>query len=82
MALALSFHGRTAGTASALLGASQFLLGGLIPPMASLGGVGGPVMGITMTGAAVAALTTLMTLRRRRSPTATASMTTLNPYLN
>jgi MFS transporter, DHA1 family, multidrug resistance protein len=71
MALALMPHGRRAGTASALLGASQFLLGGLIPPVASLGGVGGPVMGITMTVAALAGLATMVTLRRRRSLTAT-----------
>jgi len=71
MALALTPHGRIAGAASALLGTSQFLLGGLVPPIASLGGVGGPVMGITMTVAALAALTTLLALRRRRSPSAT-----------
>lgn len=65
MALALTPHGRTAGTASALLGASQFFLGGLVPPAASLRGVDGPVMGLTMTAAAVAALITLLILRRR-----------------
>jgi len=68
MALALTPQARTAGTASALLGASQFLLGGLVPPLASLGGVDGPVMGVTMSMAALAALVTLLTLRRRRSP--------------
>lgn len=70
MALALMPHGRTAGTASALLGASQFLLGGLIPALASLGGVDGPVMGVTMSMAALAALATLLIVRRRRSPAA------------
>jgi MFS transporter, DHA1 family, multidrug resistance protein len=79
MALALTPHGMMAGTASALLGASQFLLGGLVPPVASLGGVGGPVMGVTMTVAALAALSTLMALRHRWSPATAARVTTLRP---
>jgi len=79
MALALTPHGMMAGTASALLGASQFLLGGLVPPVASLGGVGGPVMGVTMTVAALAGLSTLMALRHRWSPATAARVTTLRP---
>jgi DHA1 family bicyclomycin/chloramphenicol resistance-like MFS transporter len=72
MALALTPHGHAAGTAAALLGTSQFLLGGLVPPIVSVGGASGPVMGITMSVAALSALVTMLTLRRRRSPTTTA----------
>ena len=79
MAMALTPFGTMAGTAAALLGASQFLLGGLIPPIASLGGVGGPVMGVTMAVAALAALSTLMMLRRRRLRPPAARVITLRP---
>ena len=58
-ALALSPHGAVAGTAAALLGASQFLLGAAVPPLVSLLGTSGVVMGTTMVTAAALALATL-----------------------
>jgi DHA1 family bicyclomycin/chloramphenicol resistance-like MFS transporter len=39
-ALALSEHGTVAGTASALLGVTQFLIGGLAAPLVGIGGTG------------------------------------------
>lgn len=69
MALALTPYGHVAGTAAALLGTSQFLLGGLVPPIVSIGGASGPAMGVTMSVAALAALATLLSLRHGRSPT-------------
>lgn len=65
-ALALEPHREIAGTASALLGAANFVLGGLVPPLVSAGGTGGPVMGLTMTIAGAAALGTLVVATRRR----------------
>ncbi|HEY0448548.1 multidrug effflux MFS transporter [Actinophytocola sp.] len=54
-ALALSRHGEAAGTAAALLGATQFGLGALIAPLVGVLGNDGPAMAITMTaGSAVA----------------------------
>lgn len=63
VALAMTPHGEVAGAAAAMLGASQFLFGALVPPVVSLGGLGGPVMGLTMTGAASLALLTLVAMR-------------------
>jgi DHA1 family bicyclomycin/chloramphenicol resistance-like MFS transporter len=42
-ALALAEHGAVAGTASALLGVTQFLVGGLAAPLVGLGGTGSAV---------------------------------------
>jgi DHA1 family bicyclomycin/chloramphenicol resistance-like MFS transporter len=54
-ALALSRHGEAAGTAAALLGATQFGLGALIAPLVGVLGNDGPAMAVTMTaGAAIA----------------------------
>jgi MFS transporter, DHA1 family, multidrug resistance protein len=54
-ALALSRHGEAAGTAAALLGATQFGLGALIAPLVGVLGNDAPAMSITMTaGSAVA----------------------------
>ncbi|WP_121257701.1 multidrug effflux MFS transporter [Nocardioides ferulae] len=58
-ALALTPHGADAGSAAALLGASQFLLGAAVPPLVSVGGVSGGLMGATMAVAGVGALLTL-----------------------
>jgi MFS transporter, DHA1 family, multidrug resistance protein len=55
-ALALIPHGSVAGSASALLGTSQFLLGAAVPPLLSIGGTTGPAMGLAMGVAAVLAL--------------------------
>lgn len=64
-ALALEPHRELAGSASALLGASSFILGGLVPPLVSAGGTGGATMGATMfVAGAVALATVLMTSRR------------------
>ena len=59
-ALALAPHAGDAGAASALLGASQFLFGAMVPPLVSLGGVSGPLMGVTMAAAGAGALLTLV----------------------
>jgi len=63
-ALALQPHRALAGSASALLGSAGFILGGIIPPLVSSGGTGGPVMGLTMTVAGVVALATLLLVIR------------------
>jgi len=67
-ALALSRHGEAAGTAAALLGATQFGLGAAIAPLVGVLGNDGPAMAITMTaGAAVAWVALAATLRRDRA---------------
>jgi MFS transporter, DHA1 family, multidrug resistance protein len=48
-ALALTRHGEAAGTAAALLGATQFALGALIAPLVGVLGNDGPAMALTMT---------------------------------
>jgi MFS transporter, DHA1 family, multidrug resistance protein len=59
MALALSDHAAVAGTASALLGASQFLTSALVAPLVGAGGTQSAVpMGAIMTVFALAALAT------------------------
>lgn len=55
-ALALAPHGTAAGSASALLGTSQFMLGATVPPLISIGGTTGVAMGSAMALAAVVAL--------------------------
>lgn len=55
-ALALVPHGTVAGSASALLGTSQFLLGATVPPLLSINGTTGFAMGTAMAAAAVLAL--------------------------
>jgi DHA1 family bicyclomycin/chloramphenicol resistance-like MFS transporter len=55
-ALALVPHGGIAGSASALLGTCQFLLGATVPPLLSLHGTTGVAMVAAMTVAAVLAL--------------------------
>jgi len=59
IALALADHAAVAGTASALLGASQFLMGALVAPLVGAGGTSSAVpMAATMTIFALAALVT------------------------
>ncbi|MDF2146113.1 multidrug effflux MFS transporter [Knoellia sp. p5-6-4] len=63
-ALALTRHGEAAGTAAALLGASQFVIGGAAAPVIGALGSGSAVpmalvMATTATGAAVVAALTL-----------------------
>jgi DHA1 family bicyclomycin/chloramphenicol resistance-like MFS transporter len=55
-ALALVPHGGIAGSASALLGTSQFLLGATVPPLLSVNGTSGAAMAAAMAVAAVLAL--------------------------
>jgi MFS transporter, DHA1 family, multidrug resistance protein len=55
-ALALSAHGTAAGSASAWLGVSQFLMGAILPPLASIAGTSSVVMGATMAAASLTAL--------------------------
>ena len=56
-ALALAEHGRVAGTASALLGVTQFLVGGLAAPLVGLGGTGSAVpMAVVMLSLAAGAV--------------------------
>jgi DHA1 family bicyclomycin/chloramphenicol resistance-like MFS transporter len=57
-ALALAPHAADAGAAAALLGASQFLLGAAVPPLVSVDGASGPLMGITMMVTGLGALLT------------------------
>ncbi len=68
-ALALSRHGEAAGTAAALLGATQFALGALIAPLVGVLGNDGPAMAVTMTGGAAIAWLALgaTVLRNRRA---------------
>jgi MFS transporter, DHA1 family, multidrug resistance protein len=66
-ALALSRHGEAAGTAAALLGATQFGLGALIAPVVGVLGNDGPAMALTMTGGVLIAWVALTaTMVRQR----------------
>ncbi|WP_086843302.1 multidrug effflux MFS transporter [Amycolatopsis kentuckyensis] len=63
--LALASHARTAGSASALLGVLQFVVGAVATPLVGLGGSGTAVpMAATMAGFAVLALVAYLTLTR------------------
>ena len=56
-ALALAEHGAVAGTASALLGVTQFLIGGLSAPLVGIGGTGSAVpMAVVMLSLASGAV--------------------------
>jgi len=56
-ALALADHAAVAGTASALLGVGQFLIGAAVAPLVGAGGTDSAVpMAVVMTGVALAAL--------------------------
>jgi DHA1 family bicyclomycin/chloramphenicol resistance-like MFS transporter len=68
--LALLRHGRSAGTASALLGATQYLTGALAGPLASTQGASTTVMAAGMTTVLAIALTVwALGLRPGASPT-------------
>jgi DHA1 family bicyclomycin/chloramphenicol resistance-like MFS transporter len=74
--LAMGEHPHNAGSASALVGVLQFVVGGLATPLVSLGGANSAIpMGIVMASFAVAALITFLTLTRATIPqrTTTAS---------
>ncbi|MFG3418187.1 multidrug effflux MFS transporter [Micromonospora sp. NPDC048063] len=74
-ALALDRHAAHAGTAAALLGAIQSVVGAAAAPLVGLGGEGSAVpMAVVITGAAIASLAVVLTLARpRRSTTATSA---------
>jgi MFS transporter, DHA1 family, multidrug resistance protein len=69
-ALALADHADVAGTASALLGVGQFLIGAVVAPLVGAGGTDSAVpMAAVMTGAALAALAARQAAgARRRAP--------------
>ncbi|MQA10137.1 MAG: Bcr/CflA family efflux MFS transporter [Pseudonocardiaceae bacterium] len=64
-ALALGAHPRTAGSASALLGVLQFVVGGVAAPLVGLAGESSALpMAVVMAGLAIAGLTVFGTLTR------------------
>jgi DHA1 family bicyclomycin/chloramphenicol resistance-like MFS transporter len=66
-ALALSGDPRTAGSASALLGASQFVIGAVVAPLVGLAGSQSAVpLAIVMVACGAASLLTFATLTRER----------------
>ncbi|WP_152186475.1 multidrug effflux MFS transporter [Segeticoccus rhizosphaerae] len=66
-ALALADHGAHAGTASAMLGTVQFLVGALAPVLMGIGGMGQATgMGVVMTALAAASLVACFGLARAR----------------
>ncbi|MCE0768128.1 multidrug effflux MFS transporter [Pseudonocardia kujensis] len=65
-ALALAGQGAVAGSASALLGLSQFAFGALVPPLVSTGGATAPAMAVTILAVALAGGIAALFLPRRR----------------
>ena len=63
-ALAMTRHGRRAGTASAVLGLMQFLTGATLAPLAGIGGASASSMSITITAVLLAAASALLVVRR------------------
>ena len=67
-AIALNRHGESAGTAAALLGASQFMIGGAIAPLVGAFGNGTPVpMAVIMVGTTGLAAVLLLSARKALS---------------
>ena len=65
-AIALNRHGESAGTAAAMLGASQFMIGGAVAPLVGVFGNGTPVpMAAIMVG--TTGLATLLLLSARKA---------------
>ena len=63
--LALAEHGRIAGSASAVLGVLQFVVGGVVAPLVGVAGTGTPVpMAALILALALAAVALLQTLPR------------------
>ncbi|MFB9236693.1 multidrug effflux MFS transporter [Plantactinospora siamensis] len=72
-ALALDRHPEAAGTAAALMGAVQSVVGALAAPLVGLGGAGSAVpMALVVVGAAVLSLAAVLTLARSGTRTAAA----------
>jgi DHA1 family bicyclomycin/chloramphenicol resistance-like MFS transporter len=67
-ALALGPYAKGAGAAAAVLGTFQFLIGAIVPPLASLGGTNGAVMGIAMFISSIVAFAVVVILTRARRP--------------
>ena len=65
-AIALSRHGEKAGTAAALLGAAQFVIGGAVAPVVGAFANGTPVPMAAIVVATTGLATTLILLGRRR----------------
>ncbi|MEW2594213.1 multidrug effflux MFS transporter [Micromonospora aurantiaca] len=66
-ALALDAHARHAGTAAALMGGLQSVVGALAAPLVGLGGEGSALpMAVVLAGAALLSLTAVLTLARPR----------------
>jgi DHA1 family bicyclomycin/chloramphenicol resistance-like MFS transporter len=63
-AVALSRHGETAGTAAALLGATQFGVGALVSPLVGVLGNDAAAMGTTIAAGLVLSLLVLVTVVR------------------
>ncbi len=64
-AIALNRHGESAGSAAALLGSAQFLIGGLVAPLVGALGNGTPVpMAAVILGVAALAFVLLLSARR------------------
>lgn len=66
-ALALMDQARNAGTASALLGAAQYLIGAVAGPLASSGGASGTAMATAMAIAACGGVVVFATVTRGRA---------------
>ncbi|MBQ0924357.1 Bcr/CflA family multidrug efflux MFS transporter [Saccharopolyspora endophytica] len=67
-ALALSGHRETAGSASALLGVLQFMIGGLVSPLVGIAGSDTAVpMGLVMGALSASAVVVFAVLTRRRA---------------
>ncbi|WP_431876235.1 multidrug effflux MFS transporter [Micromonospora marina] len=67
-ALALDAHARHAGTAAALMGGLQSVVGALAAPLVGLGGEGSALpMAVVLAGAAFLSLTAVLTLARPRA---------------
>ncbi len=65
-AIALNRHGEAAGTAAALLGASQFMIGGAVAPLVGALDNGTPVpMAAIIVGTTAVAATLMLTARKR-----------------
>jgi DHA1 family bicyclomycin/chloramphenicol resistance-like MFS transporter len=67
-ALALSRHGEAAGSAAALLGATQFGAGALVAPLVGELGNDARAVAIVSLGAVVLALLVLVLVRRQMAP--------------
>ena len=67
-ALALDAHARHAGTAAALMGGIQSVVGALAAPLVGLGGEGSALpMAVVLAGGSLLSLTAVLTMTRRRA---------------